>query len=264
MNDVLKSSVELILHLLYGDILSPVAKMVGGALVKVFERGSNLLLPDKLKNASTKELFRHYMDKYKEKLDRIPENKRCMVPTPIGVPAVDKLTYTVDEEIANLYISLLASASDTDTSKQVQPSFVSIVESLSVDEAHIIKFLKKRIDREEFDLAFYSIRGYKTNTSGFRTIADHLTIIPYAVYGLDSCENEGLYLANLVRLGILTIPPRLTLLGSREYDDILKYIGFNQLKAKLVPSEYVSLRCIKGYFSITPFGKSFINAVSRQ
>ncbi|GHV59810.1 hypothetical protein AGMMS49579_27270 [Spirochaetia bacterium] len=107
-----------ILKLLYQDLAQPSVKKVGDALGSVFGIAGTLMLPIKMINEKTNLLFTKRMEQYKEKINSIPDERIAEVPPEIGIPILDKLTYVQDEDIAGLYLNLLAKASDkTDASK---------------------------------------------------------------------------------------------------------------------------------------------------
>lgn len=255
--DILKPILEApaVLGQIYTDLASPSVKAIGDALGTVFQYGTNFLLPLKLQNEKLKATFAHNLDIYKKKLESIPEENRCEVHPQIGTPLVDKLTYTTNEEIADLFTSLLASASDNRTTKFVHPAFVGIIENLSVDEARIIEHLKGKEVIE-----FCSIRAYSKSNGGFDTLFDHVTNIPSDVTLLYP-DNVGASISNLIRLGFLSEPPGLYRMDKTEYNRIRAAYHFEQMKSQLVPSMFKQLECKEGYYLITPFGQLFINAV---
>ena len=99
-----------ILKIIYQDLAQPSVKKVGIALGTVFGLSNTLLLPIKLLNERTKLLFQNNMERYKIKLNEIPEDIICEVPPEIGIPVIEKLTYIQDINISELYINLLAKA----------------------------------------------------------------------------------------------------------------------------------------------------------
>ena len=259
-SDIIKAIVNApaVLGQIYSDLASPSVKAIGDALGTVFEYGTSFLLPLKLQNEKMKATFAHNLDSYKKKLESIPEENRCEVHPQIGTPIIDKLTYTTNEEIANLFTSLLASASDNRTVKYAHPAFVDIIENLSVDEARIIEYLK-----EKEVVEFCSIRAYSKTNGGFNTLFDHVTNIPKDV-ALLYPENVSASVSNLVRIGFLSEPPGLYRMDKTEYNRIRETYNFENLKTELVPNVFTKIECKEGYYSITPFGKLFINAVYPQ
>ena len=256
-SDIIKTIVNSpsILGQIYSDLASPSVKAIGKALGTVFEYGTNFLLPLKLQNEKAKATFAHNLETYKKKLNSIPEKERCEVHPQVGTPIVDKLTYTTNEDIADMFTSLLASDSDNRTKQFVHPSFVGIIENLSPDEARIIKYFKGKETIE-----FCSFRGILKSNGGFQTLLDHVTNIPSEVELLYS-KNIGAYISNLVRLGFLVEPQGVHLNDKTGYDQIRKTYGLEKMRKELDLNLFKSLKCIEGYYLVTPFGKLFIEAV---
>ena len=140
-----------ILGQVYEDLAQPSVKAVGNALGTVFEFSTAILLPVKLLNEKFKLNFTKNLNDYKKKLEEVPEEKRCEVHPQIGTPIVEKLTYTTNDEIADLFTTLLANASNIDMVNTAHPSFANMIERLSPDEARIIKYLKGKEDIQYCD-----------------------------------------------------------------------------------------------------------------
>ena len=134
-----------------------------------------------------------------KKLEEISEEKRCEVHPQIGTPIVEKLTYTTNDEIADLFTTLLVNASNIDMVNTAHPSFVNMIERLSPDEARIIKYLKGRKD-----IQYCDFRAKAKEGNGFTTMGEHLTLVPFEVK-LDFPQNVNAYLSNLVSMGIFLI-----------------------------------------------------------
>jgi hypothetical protein len=244
-----------LLREIYKDLASPSVKAIGDALGTVFEYGTSFLLPLKLKNEKTKETFAHNLEEYRKKLESIPESDRCEVHPQIGTPIIDRLTYTTNEEIADMFTSLLASASNKNTVKYAHPSFVGVIENLSVDEARIISYLKGKKYIE-----FCTFRAYSKTNSGFDDIVDHVTIIPLEV-DLLYPDNIKASISNLIRLGFLSEPPGLYRMDKTTYERIRNHNHFKELQSQQVPSFFKSIECKEGYYLVTPYAELFLNAV---
>lgn len=243
-----------ILGQVYEDLAQPSVKAVGNALGTVFEFSTSILLPVKLLNQKFKINFTKNLNDYKKKLEEIPEEKRCEVHPQIGTPIVEKLTYTTNDEIADLFTTLLANASNIDMVNTAHPSFVNMIERLSPDEARIIRHLNGKED-----IQYCDFRGNAKNGNGYNTIGEHLTLIPQEVL-LDFPNNTNAYLANLVSLGVLFDMDGTYRIDQTIYSKIKERYGFEQLKAQLVPNLFKDIVTNNSYYKITDFGKLFIKA----
>ena len=123
ITDLIKSTPN-ILGVIYQDLAQPSVKAVGNALGTVFEFSTSFLLPVKLLNEKFKLNFKKRLNEYKEKLEEIPEDKRCEVHPQIGTPIIEKLSYTTNDEIADMFTTLLANASNVDMVNNAHPSLI--------------------------------------------------------------------------------------------------------------------------------------------
>lgn len=244
-----------VLEQVYEDLAQPSVKAVGLALGTVFEFSTSMLLPVKLLNEKFKLNFTKRLNEYKDKLEAIPEGKRCVVHPQIGTPIIERLTYTTTDEIADLFTTLLTNASNDDRVNLAHPSFISIVEHLSTDEARIIKYLKDHsvIQYCDFKGMINSERG------GFIIIVPRATLITRDVK-LDFENNIGAYLSNLESCGILVDKIGMHKIDTSVTDEICREYYLEQIKKDYVPSHFKAIEVSRGFLEVTPFGKMFIDA----
>jgi len=242
----------------YGDIASPGVKKVGQALESVLD--TFVTMP--LENLSKKKklTMERNFENYKKKIENIKEEEIAEVPPELGVPIVQKLSYTSSEEIADLFTNLLASASSLETCSGAHPGFIRIIESLAVDEARILKSLS--VDPNAY-IPYIEFVG-TTPQNGQTELTTRLTGIEREL-DLLYPSLDHLYLDNLIALGLITVSTKV--IAEQE-----KYIKLEDLYADLkdeaytMINEYEHLREInqiiirKGHFKITEYAKSFLKA----
>lgn len=243
-----------ILGQIYGDLAKPSVTAVGKALGTVFEFSTSFLLPVKLLNEKFKLNFKKRLDEYKEKLEQIPEEKQCEVHPQIGTPIIEKLSYTTNDEISDLFTTLLANASNIDMVNTAHPSFVSMIERMSPDEAKILKYLK---GKEE--IQYCTFNGNVLDGKGFQTLEDHVTLLSSEA-GLLFPQNANAYLSNFISLGILMDMSGQYIMEESIYNQIKKMWGLKQKESQLVPNTYKSISVTESFFEVTDFGKLFIQA----
>ena len=251
--DIVKATPN-ILGELYQDLAQPSVRAIGNALGTVFEFSTAILLPLKLKNEKLKMNFKKNLDEYKEKLEKIPEDKRCEVHPQIGTPIIEKLTYTTNEEIADMFTTLLANASSVDFVNTAHPSFVSIIERISPDEARIIKCFKFRRDWE-----YCTFNANITYGKGYVTIKHHLTLLEDNA-NLAFPQNMNAYLSNLISLGILSDMAGEYKTNKESYEKIKQRNRLDDLRNQLVPNQFESIDVEESFFRLTDLGKLFIEA----
>ena len=224
-----------ILGQVYGDLAQPSVKAVGNALGTVFEFSTSFLLPVKLLNEKFKLNFTKRLNEYKEKLEQIPEEKQCEVHPQIGTPIIEKLSYTTNEEIADLFTTLLANASNVDMVNTAHPSFVNMVERMSPDEARLLKYLKG-----ENEIQYCTFNGNVLEGKGFKTLADHVTLLDNEV-DFQYPQNVNAYLANFISLGIIIDMSGKYKIDKTVYNKIREKYGLKQTELILVPKYFKSI-----------------------
>ena len=250
----MKDDKESLLEMIYSDVGRPSAQWIGKTIARFFELVDlNVsLLTENSKNRILKRLKESEI-----KMGNIPKKNLCEPDPQIASRIIVRFIYLTSEDIAGLFTTLLARASDSRTRGMVHPSFVGIIDSLSSDEALIIEYIKETNYR---DIEFCSVQAIKRDSGGFETQLDHVTNIPSHVKMLFP-ENTEAYMSNLLRLGILYEPQGVTLKDKTEYSEIKKGPKVVKLESELDTSTYKGIKYIEGFYSITSFGKLFINTV---
>lgn len=251
---MLKEEKEL-LSLIYTDTLQPSAQVFGKSLKAVVEFVSIPLMALQLQNDKVRLNFQKRLNEYEAKLNTIPNDKREEVHPQIGVPIVEKLLYTTSDQIADMFTSLLASASSSDTVNTAHPAFISMIERMSADESKIVKYLSTYV------ICYSDFLIRNKERGDYRLVLEHATILDEEVE-LDFPQNIGAYLSNLVSLGIITDENGRVLATVDDYNNIkIKYEG-EILKSNPIPSDcFLEVR--NSYFKTTPFGDLFISACMR-
>lgn len=240
-----------LLALVYKDLLRPSVQVIGKSLKAVLEFVSTPFMALQLQNDKVKLNLEKRLDEYAQKLHSIPEDKRCEVHPQIGLPIIEKLTYTTCDEIADLFTSLLASASSIDTANTAHPAFISMIERMSPDEARILEYLK---DKE--DIQYCDINVYSNQNSGYNTLFEHVSMIEEDV-ALIYPENTNAYLANLVSLGIFCDKKGTFRMDKTQYNRIKGKYQVEELTASLVPESFKSIKVEESYYQVTPFGRLY-------
>ena len=243
-----------ILGQVYGDLAQPSVKAVGNALGTVFEFSSSILLPVKLLNEKFKLNFEKRLNEYRVKLEQIPGEKQCEVHPQIGTPIIEKLSYTTNEEIADLFTTLLANASNVDMVNTAHPSFVNMIERMSPDEARLLKYLKGKED-----IQYCVFQGNALDGNGFITLIDHATTLEDEVE-FAFPQNVNAYLANFVSLGVIMDMSTQFMIDKTIYNKIKDKYNLKNMEARLVPHIYKSITVKESFYKITDFGKLFISA----
>lgn len=245
-----------LLGMLYKDTLQPSVQALGKALVNTIEFCTTPMLLCKFGSEAAKLNFKNRLDRYAEKLQTIQEEQSLPVNPQIGIPILDRLTYTTNDEVAELFLNLLVKASSIETVNQAHPAFIKIIESLTPDEALVLDHLKS-----EIYIPFISLHGRKGDeAAGHIVIYNNQTKLKDIV-SLQFSDNLGTYLDNLTSLGILFRHDDVWLSDEAIYSDLYERYYYEGIENGLIEAGlYKTFERGKGIYKITDFGKSFIQA----
>lgn len=184
---------------IYGDLAKPGVKQAGRALETVVGLGNTILWPIAWANERTRLALESNLEKYRIEMQGVPDDKVVGVSPEIGVPLAEKLSYVTDDRLSNLYVKLLATASNSDTLDNAHPSFVNIINNMSPDEALFLEYFVSR-DAMPFVIAKAMIPA-----TGTHSIISGAIVPDDALSKLAFPQNIGAYLSNLSGLGLLEV-----------------------------------------------------------
>jgi len=134
--------IDKVLPAVYNDLLSPATQELGDGLLTIAKAVKIALAPI--------EATVWGYDKIKEWLsltvtEKLAKRKATSIKTPpisISGPLILNMMFTSEEpDLRELYANLLASAMDEKTSDKAHPSFVTVIQQLTSDEAKIINYI---------------------------------------------------------------------------------------------------------------------------
>lgn len=236
----------------YSDALQPGMKQIGIAIETVAKLGNTVLTPVMLLNDGAKIMRERIVNKWQEKMEQLAEGQVKPMDGEIAVPALKKLEYNTSEELEELFLNLLTSASNQAKEGIVHPSFANIISELSSDEARILNYLKT----EKQPICTVNIRvnyndGLYSDYYHDTTVFDCNDVIKFR-------NNIRAYLENMKRLGLIKawgIPT-----DAEQYKQIEEYLEPSKNAIEQEKSEYSSVVYKRSYYDFTEFGKNFINS----
>ncbi len=242
-----------ILKELYGDLAKPGVRQVGKALSTILGLGNTALWPVTLLNEKAKIALENNLEKYRLKMEKVSEEDTCEVPPEVGVPIAEKLSYVTNEELSEMYIELLANASQYQKANVAHPSFVNVIASISPDEAILIRSI-----RNMPGIPFVEVR-LKRNTKNEWQTLDAMKPGVSCLKELRYPNNIHAYLSNLEGLGILQIRQDIYMVGEKIYEPLeenakVTYAGIE----KQVPDRTLTFQ--RGKIEITPFARLLMTA----
>ena len=187
-------------------------------------------------------------------MENIPEDEVCAVPPEVGVPILEKLSYVTNEELSEMYIELLAKASQKQSANVAHPSFVNIINNISPDEAILMRSI-----RTKEAIPYIEVRAITSTAKRGWATADPMMLSPTLLSELTYPKNGAAYISNLSGLGIFDIMTTKWLVGENIYEPIEEHAR------KIYPVEHNDQRGVKIEFKrrvirITPFAQLFLKA----
>ncbi|TPF19388.1 hypothetical protein CBE79_27420 [Priestia megaterium] len=254
---------------IYGDLASPSLKKMGSALESVLD--SFVTMPLEYLGKKRRINIERNFDMYRKKLENIEDGQIAEVPPELGVPIVQKLGYISSEEIADLFTNLLANASSLKTCSRAHPSFIRIIENLSVDEAKILNHWSLNLlDKRDDSIAFIQFIG-NTAKGEHAELSTPLTGMDKdKVLNLLYPDIDHLYMDNLIALGLITVNKEFAIADDKIYTELKElysdirndYEETIKTSEDLKPINEITVR--EGFYRITDYGKAFIEICTKN
>lgn len=226
----------------YRDMLQPAARQVGDGLATIAKAVKISLAPleagiwgyEQIKEWLSIRVTRILADRKIKKVETPPLS--------IAGPLVFQLIFAKDEpELKELYASLLSSAMDP-SETSAHPSFVSIIQQLTSDEAKILRHIA-HIDEDWPSLSEDSAaEGYAKESISlqFKNWCEQAGVV--------HLNRSDAYMDNLVRLRILH-----EVIGNDAKYDPAGYNQYGDYDASVSNTEYA-------FVELTAFGRLFLSA----
>ena len=250
----------------YDDLLHPSFSAIGTGVRDLLRLAFS---PVEFFSEKTRLRMKYHLDLYKEKMEKVGEEDQVNIPDEFGIPILRKLAQTDQKELSEKYLNLLAKAGSNSEIENVHPRYITILDSLSVDEIKIIDEIKEGFQNCA-QLIVAPIVGSKAHLShGFGDKkASPLQTLDAITDTLRYPRRLSQYLDNVVSLGLFEFLPerRFLVFGKDEFDKeketFLKILEpfFHEAKsyASRLNNHEVFLEI--GYLHLTQFGKAFYNA----
>lgn len=204
------------------------------------------------------EYFENNFDEdMRERIEAIPESRRVAPKPIIAAPAMQGLAFSLGEpDLKELYLNLLASASDSSRQDTVHPSFAEIIRQLTGEEASLLRApLGKGVH-----VAIARVRGATPGRGGV-ILANHLLPLSDSDTGEMTVDTEvPTYVDNWMRLGLVDVEYGTYLVRDGAYDFVTKRPEYLQLEAQYANAE-IELKIEQGILRPTEFGTAFARAV---
>lgn len=257
-----------IFHELYKDMAQPAAKNVGLALGALTSIGLFLHLLTSWGTDRLNLCLKNNLEQYAERIKKVSPENITEAPPEVAIPIIEKLSYVTNEELRSLYIELLAKASIKEENDKAHPSFINIINSLSPDEAVLLKYFKKN---SNINPGYF----FQTNLKKSEVFATYLLddkrhyrtqfFAPNKITDLHFPNNLPSYLENFEGLGIIYMTESNTAqvkMFKEIEDSINRTLGRAQIHVHRISLlSHSRLAAQHQTLYVTSYGKLFLDAV---
>ena len=206
-----------------------------------------------------------FPEEMEEKLAGIPEENLVTPPASVAVPALQGLSYSFDEEnLREMYLNLIAAASDNRRRGDSHPAFSEVIKQLSSDEVKILN----DVLHGRGDGTIAQIRYVNSTNQSFVTMMNHLLNLNDSKTGaIVYIPEVPAWVDNWVRLGLVDVSYESHRFRDGAYDWVKDRPEYLQIPDEAPLTEpdapAVMKRVIaEGILDVTAFGQRFIRAVS--
>lgn len=251
---------------LYSDLAQPSVQNLGKALCTVTNILNTVLTPIEIINETIKIKKEQFISSYEKKLSEIPPEKVCEANQAIIGHITENAKHKItDSELREKYAKLLAASSNSDNLTKPLLSFDAVLDQLSPYESELLRHLFPSVLPSNIgnnlpiaDIICYHDLGY---TYPYR----NLTGIQFKNL---SPDDIALMLSNFERLGIILINKQhYTEPVKEKYkfifeSQLLSTLQKNaELERKRTGNDWPRYDIVKGHFTLTSFGASFVKTV---
>ncbi len=234
---------------LYDDVVQPAAKETG-KIIETIPKSINAALVPVRKWILHKEYNLAETEKLlAKKLDSVDPNKIVQPEMHIAVPALQAISYSMNnEDLRNLYSNLLAKSMNTDTRDSVHPAFVEIIKQLSPLDAQVLHIICTNQVNPLIDINLFN-----TVTRAIRSnLQKNFTTIDIASPDLISISIE-----NLKRLNLIDVPYDGSYSNTKLYEKLYETEYYKSLEHVCSNYPDFKLDVHTKYILVTDIGKSF-------
>ncbi len=190
-----------------------------------------------------------------KKLENV--DPECITPPNphIAGPAIEALKFTAqEEELREMFATLLANSINSNKNNDVHPAFVDLIKSMNSIDARILRVLAKRTNAALIDIGIT-----ENDTNNTRYSARNVTLL-----GIEANLVEPWSaipsIENLERMGLCTIIKSYGLSDKEMYELIQQNKDIKEHIEEQIKDDGMTLNITKGGVEITRFGRMFVSS----
>jgi hypothetical protein len=205
-----------------------------------------------------------FEDDMADRLSDVPEEDWVLPRGSIAGPAIQGLGFTVEEpELREMYLNLLATASDTRVARSAHPSFADVIRQLTAEEARDLPDVVATGDIKTHPIVEIRRQSIGPDEGG--------GYIPLATHVLNWHENDqpiaaperALWVDNWIRLGLVTVDYGAKLTQEERYSWVETTPLLVEARKQHDTAELKRIEYQLGVLRVTDFGQAFARVVIR-
>lgn len=165
-----------------------------------------------------KEYFNdHFGDEMAARMADVPEDQVVTPRTSIAGPTIQGISYTVEEpELKEMYLNLLATASDARVRDTAHPSFAEVIRQLNTEEAKALADILAGNLHAIIEVRINLARAEDPSAKGYNDVATH--VLDWRAEGHQvHVPVNAMYIDNWIRLGLVSVSYSTTLADEARY-----------------------------------------------
>lgn len=195
------------------------------------------------------------IDDLADKMANVPEDNFIRPRLTVAAPAIHNLILSADEaELKDMYLNLLARASDSRSADEAHASFAFIIQQLSAEEAHLLSSVLQD------GTTIARIRRNESDDTGRRTYeeltGDLVNLVRLATGEPVTESRASAWIDNWVRLGLCERNYQAQRAGEATYDWVETRPELADAR-QLHTGDKVTIDYVLGTLDVTSLGKQF-------
>ncbi|OZD05157.1 hypothetical protein CH275_12430 [Rhodococcus sp. 06-235-1A] len=203
----------------------------------------------------------HFNDEMAARMADVPEDQVVTPRTSIAGPTIQGISYTVEEpELKEMYLNLLATASDARVRDTAHPSFAEVIRQLNTEEAKALADILTVPLHAIIEVHLNSARAEDPTAQGFSDVATH--VLDWREEGRQvHVPVNAMYVDNWIRLGLVNVSYITTLTDPALYAWAETTPIVVDSRKQYETEGFTRIDYQKGVLQVTNFGQKFHEVV---
>ncbi|OZD61763.1 DUF4393 domain-containing protein [Rhodococcus sp. 06-1460-1B] len=203
----------------------------------------------------------HFNDEMAARMADVPEDQVVTPRTSIAGPAIQGISYTVEEpELKEMYLNLLATASDARVRDTAHPSFAEVIRQLNTEEAKALTDILTIHLHAIIEVHLKLARAEDPSSEGYNTLATHLLNWMSEGHQVHVPVN-AMYVDNWIRLGLVSVSYTTTLTDKARYAWAETTPIVVDSRDQYDTEDFTRVEVQEGVLQVTNFGRRFHEVV---